>query len=69
MSSDFEDDPYKTVDDDNVPSFQRDTISSFTSRVIARSMPKKAYDKRTEDTLTKACIIKVPRTYVDPETN
>ena len=48
------------------PGYQRDTISSFTSRAIARSMPRKAYDERHKDVLFKACKIPIPAIYLDP---
>ena len=53
-----------------IPSFQRDTISSFTSRAIARSLvPNRrmaAFDERASASLLKACKIPVPRVYNDP---
>lgn len=56
-----------------VPSFQRDTISSFTSRAIARGLVQNrklaAFDERASDSLLKACKVPVPRVYNDPLEN
>lgn len=52
-----------------MPGYQRDTITSFTSRAIARSMPKTPFDERHKDSLTQACKIRVPRVYKDPTDN
>jgi len=51
------------------PSFQKDTISSFTSRAITRSIPKKPYDHRGEDVIYKRCKIPIMRQYLDPVEN
>ena len=53
-------------DDSNIPSFQKDTITSFTSRVIANNMVRKAYDERHRDVIFKPCRIPAAREYIDP---
>ena len=49
------------------PGYQRDTISSFTSRAIAKSMPRKKYDERHNEVLYAKCKIPIPAIYLDPD--
>jgi len=53
-------------DDQKIPNFLKDTITSFTSRVIANNMPHKAYDERNADVIFKPCRIPAAREYIGP---
>ena len=67
MLEDMELDEEFQEKDSLVPGYQRDTISSFTTRTITKSMPRTAYDERHKDSLIQTSKIPVPRVYKDPK--
>ena len=52
---------------DGVPGFQRDTISSFTNRVIAMGTVKKAFDERHVEQIYKPCRNPFPNDFLKAE--
>lgn len=53
-------------DEAGKPGYQKDTIISFTSRAISRSIPRHLYIDRKEEAILKSCNTSVARTYLDP---
>lgn len=51
-----------------IPNFQKDTISSWTSRAIARRMPiATSLEARREASKLRKCHIPMPDYHVDPD--